>query len=157
MSLKCPCGLDSDYQQCCGRYIHADAIPLTAEALMRSRYTAYALGHIEYIKKTMKGLPLENFDVHSALSWSKSVYWLKLEILETKSKDDEAFVMFVASFVSKSKIHYLKEKSKFKRIDGQWYYTDGQLIPMPTRAISSNSPCYCQSGKKYKNCHAKIK
>ena len=46
--LACPCGLGDDYDACCGR-LHAGAPALTAEALMRSRYSAFAVGDAAYL------------------------------------------------------------------------------------------------------------
>lgn len=37
--------------QCCGRYLDGEAAP-TAEALMRSRYTAFALRDEDYLFRT---------------------------------------------------------------------------------------------------------
>lgn len=155
MTIVCPCGSQILYDDCCGQYISSRQTPKTAEALMRSRYSAYTLGNISYIKKTMKGKPLDNFNEASALLWAKSVYWLGLEILDFQTNLDQATVLFIASYVSKSKVHYLKEKSSFQLIENQWFYTDGQLFELPSKPISLNGFCYCGSGKKFKNCHAK--
>ncbi len=47
----CPCGSKVDYLGCCGQYIDYSTHPKTPEALMRSRFTAYSLADIAYIKK----------------------------------------------------------------------------------------------------------
>lgn len=155
MSSVCPCGSQICYQDCCQQYIEVITIPLTAEALMRSRYTAYTLGKIDYIKKTMKGKPLLKFDEYAAFDWAKKVHWLDLKILDVQSSEHIAQVLFVASYVLKSTIHYLKEKSYFEFIDGHWYYIDGQVFNIPSKPLPLNGLCYCDSGKKYKNCHLK--
>ena len=49
--LACPCGLGDDYASCCGR-LHAGAPALTAESLMRSRYSAFAVGDAGYLRRT---------------------------------------------------------------------------------------------------------
>jgi len=49
---ECPCGSAAQYEECCGRYIQKGLNPPTAEALMRSRYSAYVKGVPEYIAKT---------------------------------------------------------------------------------------------------------
>ena len=48
----CPYGLGMPYEACCGRFISAVSSAPTAEALMRSRYSAYVLGRIDYLKAT---------------------------------------------------------------------------------------------------------
>ena len=47
----CPCGSGKDYVQCCSPYIQGTQVAPTAEALMRSRYSAYATSEIDYIYK----------------------------------------------------------------------------------------------------------
>ena len=47
----CPCGSGDPLDDCCGRYHQGHPAP-TAEALMRSRYSAYALGLVDYLRDT---------------------------------------------------------------------------------------------------------
>lgn len=68
----CPCGLQ-DYSDCCALYHTGERIPPTPEALMRSRYAAYALANIDYIKKTMRGKVLLGFNESNAKAWAESV------------------------------------------------------------------------------------
>jgi len=48
----CPCGSNKTYPNCCGRYVDGNEPAPTAEALMRSRYTAYTLLREEYLRAT---------------------------------------------------------------------------------------------------------
>lgn len=158
----CPCGSENDYLTCCGVYIKEEALPKTPEALMRSRYTAYTLGNIAYIKKTMRGKPLLNFDDEKVAAWAKNAQWLGLEIIRSSlDAHDEnlGFVEFIASFREKNKVRTIHEHSQFQCIDGRWFYKDGQHSkpsPSPPKQTTPrNAPCPCGGGKKFKNCHAK--
>ena len=71
MSL-CPCGSQHLYDSCCGLYLDKKQKPQTPEQLMRSRYTAYSVANIDYIKNTMQGNPLIGFNEQEAEKWAKS-------------------------------------------------------------------------------------
>lgn len=93
---------------------------------MRSRYTAYTLANMAYIKKTMRGKALLGFDEAQARLWAKSVAWLKLEVCKTsKEQTNEAHVEFIAYFMENGQVHTLHENSRFLRKLGLWYYVDG--------------------------------
>ena len=62
MDNPCPCGSNKPFAQCCEPYLQGKAIAPTPEALMRSRYSAYAMHQFDYIENTMKGAPLKNFN-----------------------------------------------------------------------------------------------
>ena len=66
---KCPCCSKLDYKACCGLYHNAYEMPKIPESLMRSRYSAYAMANIDYIKKTMQGKALETFNEQDAKTW----------------------------------------------------------------------------------------
>ena len=58
----CPCGSSKSYSQCCEPFLTGKVNPATAEALMRSRYTAFAKGEIGYIKTTLAPESRGDFD-----------------------------------------------------------------------------------------------
>jgi SEC-C motif domain protein len=128
----CPCGgvpAGSSYDACCARY-HAGAQHLpapTPEALMRSRYSAYALGLSEYIRDTWHASTrpetLSRFDAADK--------WLGLEIKDApKAIGDEGFVEFVARSKPKGggAAIRLHERSRFVREGGRWFYVDGAML-----------------------------
>jgi SEC-C motif-containing protein len=127
---SCPCGLPRDYPQCCGRF-HAGAHYLqapTPEALMRSRYSAYALGLRDYVLDTWhpstRPAAMERFD--------SGVKWLGLTVTRAwTSSDDEGFVQFVARNrpPGGGPAQRLEELSRFQRVDGRWYYLDAVESP----------------------------
>lgn len=52
-SNACPCGSTEEFESCCSPYISGNRLAPTAEALMRSRYTAFTLGDLDYIESTI--------------------------------------------------------------------------------------------------------
>jgi SEC-C motif-containing protein len=130
----------------------------TAEALMRSRYSAYVKGAIDYLIDTV--LPEQRFDLDrkSVQEWSESAEWKGLEVKNSSGgeADSKGKVEFVARFRQGGLEHTHHEIGRFKRRDGKWYYVDGKVIPtVPAGApISRNGPCPCGSGKKFKRCCA---
>lgn len=151
----CPCGIEKDYTECCGVFIEGQEVPLTPEALMRSRYSAYTQANIDYIARTMKSPAKDRFDPNSAREWAKRIEWLKLEVKTSSIQGTKGFVEFIAYFKEKGKTHTLHEMSEFRLDDNQWYYVDGKspTIASPTvLRVGRNDQCPCGSGKKYKKC-----
>ncbi|MBX9868701.1 MAG: hypothetical protein K2X63_02790 [Burkholderiaceae bacterium] len=118
---KCPCGSETDFSQCCERYLLRAANAPTAEALMRSRYTAYTLDDESYLRATWdeRTLPAVR------LAHEEKTQWLGLEVKQHQSKGDEATVEFVARYKIGGRAHRLHEVSRFVRYDHQWFYVDG--------------------------------
>lgn len=117
----CPCGSGEKYADCCGRYHRGEAAAPTAEALMRSRYSAFARGDAGYLLRTWhpRTRPTD-------LELDPRVRWTGLEILGTS--EGSAFhstgtVTFRASYQGGS----LTEHSRFERVDGAWVYVDGDF------------------------------
>jgi SEC-C motif domain protein len=156
----CPCGSEKEYNQCCGVYHSGKGKPETAENLMRSRYSAFAKNQIQYIAEThMPGT--EDFDVNEAKEWATTSTWKGLEIVKTKqgcAEHTDGVVEFKALYSDKDGKDYLHhEVSTFKKIDGSWFYDQGQIVgtgPMTRVApkVGRNEPCTCGSGKKFKKC-----
>jgi SEC-C motif domain protein len=125
----CPCGQAAPYAACCGRY-HADdgLLPApTAEALMRSRYSAYVRGLRDYLLATWHPStrpPLLEPD-------PPGLRWLGLEVRAHRpaidGNADRATVEFVARSKLDGRAHRLHETSRFVREGGRWYYLDGDF------------------------------
>jgi len=121
----CPCHSGEKYKKCCQPY-HKGILPKTAFLLMRSRYSAYALGIIEYIMATTHP---NNPDAAIALAdWQKgitdfahSTQFLGLKILEFIDGEEESYVTFEARFDH----GVMKEKSRFLKVEGKWLYERG--------------------------------
>jgi len=105
--------------------LHAGVPAPTALALMRSRYTAYVRGELDYLAGTQRA-PL---DRAAAGRWSRDTLWMGLEIVQTHAggeHDDTGVVEFIARGVTAGKPFTMRERSRFEKVDGRWIYVDGQ-------------------------------
>lgn len=123
----CPCGTGETFDVCCGPALQGRALPQTAQALMRSRYTAFVLDDTEYL----------------AASWHSStrpedasapagVSWRRLRIRDTVAggpADATGEVEFIAHFRTPDGTrNFLHERSRFVRENQRWVYVDGELF-----------------------------
>jgi SEC-C motif-containing protein len=121
----CPCGSGRGLAACCGRYLDGSANPPDAEALMRSRYTAYVLLKPDYLLASWHP---DTRPVTLDLTEPPAPKWLGLEVKRHTPLDAEhATVEFVARYKVGGRAHRLHECSRFERIDGRWYYLDGEF------------------------------
>ncbi|NHR05645.1 YchJ family protein [Chromobacterium haemolyticum] len=125
----CPCGLGGAYAACCGRYLSEGGEPApTAEALMRSRYTAYARGDEAYLLASWH--PSTRPPALDLAADAGVVKWLGLEVLATEAggeADAEGVVEFAARYKVSGKAERMRERSRFAREDGRWFYLSGEL------------------------------
>lgn len=155
----CPCGSGQTYDECCGPIIAKETAAPTAEALMRSRYTAFATGEIQHLHDSLAPGTRGDFNFEETRKWAESSQWLGLEITDTRGggeNDDKGEVEFTAKFKQKSGASSHRERGNFKKVDGLWYYVDGNVMGPETirkgPKVGRNEPCPCGSGKKFKKC-----
>ncbi|MEU2087772.1 YchJ family protein [Nocardia beijingensis] len=120
---RCPCGRGEAFDDCCGPVLSGERPAPTAEALMRSRYTAFAVGDTGYLLRSWhpRTRPRE-------LTLDPAQRWLFLEITGTERGglfDDSGTVEFVAHYRDADGRGALHETSRFTRADGAWVYLDG--------------------------------
>ncbi len=157
---ECPCGTQKDYQDCCEKIILGQEMAETAEALMRSRYTAFAKGLVDYLFETHHQSTRSSLDRKEVENWSKNSEWLGLTIKNIEKggrTDTKGLVEFVASFKIDGTLQNHHEKASFEKGDEEkWYFKDGKVMVEPYKRVSEkigrNDPCLCSSGKKYKKC-----
>jgi SEC-C motif-containing protein len=113
------------YADCCGQFI-AGAVPApTAEALMRSRYSAYTLLREDYLLATWHSSTRPE---RLGLAEEAPSKWLGLQVKRHEHKDAEhASVEFVARYKINGRAFRLHEVSSFVREAGQWFYVDGDI------------------------------
>jgi SEC-C motif domain protein len=117
--LACPCGLGDDYDVCCGR-LHAGAPALTAESLMRSRYSAFAVGDAAYLLRTWHRPARPK-----TLTLDPAIHWTRLAVLETQGGglfDTTGTVRFRAMYRQDGRRGVLEETSRFAREGKLWTY-----------------------------------
>ena len=159
-SRKCPCGSSADLTQCCLPLIQGKRSPATAAELLRARYTAFALGEVDYIIDTHHSRTRGELKREEIEDWSKSSKWLGLEIVKTEAgeaKDEKGAILFCARYEADGKAQEHWEQSIFEKEGGQWRFLDAHGVKQgPYRReepkTGRNDPCPCGSGKKYKKC-----
>jgi len=95
---------------------------------MRSRYTAYVRGEIDYLLRTHDTSTRASVDVGAVRTWSKQTLWMGLEIVDTSAgaaTDDTGIVEFIARGVTAGRPFAQRERSRFVKRDGVWFYVDG--------------------------------
>jgi len=116
---NCPCGTGRPYCECCEPYITGKAKAPTAEALMRSRYSAYVEHEIDYIINTCVIRDKDkDIDYKSTRDWSEQSKWLGLKIISTEKggiADNEGTVEFKAEYERNGLKDVHHETAKFKR------------------------------------------
>lgn len=172
--MNCPCGIPQPFKECCEPFIQGKSLPETAEKLMRSRYSAFVVADVEYIKKTLAPESRKDFDYEATRKWAQEAKWKKLSILSTQAGgegDSKGIVEFSAFYEFDGEDIQLHEVAKFrKEKDGQWLFVDGDAHTHPASEdvehahkrpetfvrsqakIGRNDPCSCGSGKKFKKC-----
>lgn len=125
---SCPCHSQKSYDECCRRYHEGEAAE-SALILMRSRYSAYALQLADYIIKTTHNQNRhQNSDLNrwknEILSFSKTVQFKGLQIIDFQEKSDTATVTFRAILKQNHQDVSFTEKSLFIKINGRWYFQE---------------------------------
>lgn len=128
--IDCPCGRAGRYTQCCGvwhaGWARGEHAP-TPEALMRSRYSAYAL---QMADPALGSYLLATWHPSTApgeIEPNPFMKWIGLEVLHSAVSGDAGVVEFVARFKDNGRAARLHETSRFVREDGRWLYIDGTV------------------------------
>jgi SEC-C motif-containing protein len=138
---------------------------------MRSRYSAYTQGDIDYIERTHAPETRASFDATAARDWAARSDWLGLEIVSTEAghaDGDKGVVSFAATYRQAGQTIEHREVSRFRRTaSGAWLFVDGDTQARPridpaspvlpnvrreTPKVGRNDPCPCGSGRKFKKC-----
>ena len=158
---ECYCQSGKPFAECCEPFIKGTASAPTAEALMRSRYTAYVLADIPYLSRSLHPKERDDFDEAGAAKWARDADWQGLEIVRTEqggADDSKGEVEFKVSYKrhgSPCVHHELRRVQKSGRHLVLLRRKNDQQPPDPARSeprIGRNEPCPCGSGKKYKKC-----
>jgi SEC-C motif domain protein len=116
----CPCGSGKPFAACCEPFLRSNALPPTAEALMRSRYTAYTLKDEPYLLATWHA---STRPAKLNLNGDTEPQWIGLEVKRHMPEDEtHARVEFVARYKVNGKAHKLFEVSEFVREEEGWFY-----------------------------------
>lgn len=120
----CPCGSGQAYDTCCAP-LHQGTPAATAEALMRSRYSAYVFGIEPYLLATWHA---STRPPTLDLAAGPPCQWIGLKVVNHRSTGvDSAEVEFIARYKVGGRAHRLQERSRFRREKDRWYYVDGEF------------------------------
>mgnify|MGYP001242089104 FL=1 len=132
INCDCPCKSGKKYGDCC-HLAHSGKRPaVTAEALMRSRFSAYVLRIADYIIKTTHPKFREEDFKENIQKWMNQTRWTHLEILDLSkglAHQEIGEVEFVAEFFLEGQSQILHERSNFVKYKGRWVYTEGKISP----------------------------
>jgi SEC-C motif-containing protein len=120
------CLSGDQYAQCCGRFHSGGAEAATAEQLMRSRYSAFALLDAGYLRRTW-----HPDTAPAALDLDPDMLWRRLDIVSTTGGgpfDSAGTVQFRAHYRHGAERGILHEVSRFVRENGRWFYVDGDVL-----------------------------
>ncbi|MGZ4784961.1 MAG: YchJ family protein [Acidimicrobiales bacterium] len=119
---RCPCGTGETYDRCCGRLHRGEAQATTAEQLMRSRYSAYAVLDEPYLLHSWHPSTRPR-----VVALDPDPQWVQLEIVATDAGgpfDQEGTVEFLAHHQRDGQPGVLHETSRFPRFERRWVYLD---------------------------------
>lgn len=121
---SCPCESGRAYRLCCQPYVEMQRSAPTAEALMRSRYTAFVLKDEGYLRHSWHPEYCP-----AVIHLKDDIRWLGLRIVMTSAgqlTDNEGVVEFVARYKTDGRATRIHEASRFTRLEGRWVYLDGK-------------------------------
>jgi SEC-C motif-containing protein len=156
----CPCCSGKEFVDCCGRFLSGKQKPVTAEDLLRARYTAFVQGKVDYIIQSHHSRTRHEVKREEIEDWSKNSEWIGLQVVQVengKAEDDKSTIAFCARYKADDKVHDHWEQSYFEKEGGEWRFLDAKGIQIgtyrrPEPKIGRNDPCSCGSGKKFKKC-----
>lgn len=128
MSRPCPCTSSKPYDRCCGPLHEGRSAAETAEQLMRSRFSAYALGKVDYLIATRPEAKRGEEDRAELARYCQSVRCVGLKIMAREQggpADETGIVTFHASLQANGRRTLHIETSTFAREEGKWVYVDG--------------------------------
>ena len=122
--VNCPCGSGRLYPACCARF-HMGTFKLRApnpEALMRSRFSAYVMNDLTYLRDTW----LPETRPASIEPTPPDLRWLGMQVEKVERVDDDnAVIQVVARYRVASRGMRMNETSRVRKIKGKWFYVDG--------------------------------
>lgn len=135
MLNNCPCGSGRSFATCCEPIINGKSDAVTAQELMRSRYTAFTKANVNWLMRSHHSSTRPNKERKNIEKWAKSVKWVGLTVLSTQAgeaNDETGYVEFKALYMEDGKLQQIHERSFFQRETGKWVYVSGVMPPSHT-------------------------
>ena len=156
--MLCFCCSNKPYSECCEPKHTGATIAESAQALMRSRYSAYCLSNWAYILKTYSKKQRASLSEQALEVSASGTKWLALSVFPPSAKAQQSSVTteqveFKAYYAVNHKPYLMHETSDFVMEDNEWRYTTG-IMHSDSGLLKTgrNDPCFCGSGKKFKQC-----
>ena len=149
MTQNCYCKSQKKFSECCEPVLRVDRVANSSLELMRSRYSAYCLGDVNYLQATTHDHTWTDEELKFIQDWADNSTWQHLEIVDSS----EDMVEFKAYYIFEGKQHLHHEKSTFLKVNDMWKYVDGEIYEDKVNLLR-NSTYICGSGQKYKRCCA---
>jgi SEC-C motif-containing protein len=105
-----------------------EVIATSAEQMMRSRFSAFCVRNLEYLKQTTDPQQFSHIDWEANEEWMNSVDFKKLEILRAEESGPKAVIEFKAFYDLHGKASIHHEISKFRKLQGEWFFRDGKTL-----------------------------
>lgn len=122
---NCPCCSGLNYNECCKPYHNKEKNAPTAEALMRSRYSAFAIPNGEYLINTTLPAKRKFHNKEDLQEWGEMNKWVKLEIVSTPTSNKVEFKAYYIDEDGNKQIQ--QELSVFQKIGDKWFYVSGEF------------------------------
>ena len=125
---SCPCSSGLLFDNCCEPIISGRKAAVTAQELMRSRYTAFTQANVDYLMRSHSAKTRPVKERKSIEKWAKSVVWMGLTIIQAQAgeaSDEVGYVEFKAFYTENGQPQQIHEKSLFRRENGKWVYVSG--------------------------------
>jgi SEC-C motif-containing protein len=149
--MFCFCNSGKPVESCCKPYLSGVKVATRPEALMRSRYSAFSQGNVEYLLSTSSKSLALSLDKEDLEKYCQTTKFVRLDVIKSEGNTVE----FIASLIEGDILHQIHELSSFIVENERLVYDTGNLYPVPSQKLSRNIECPCGSGKKYKRCHMK--
>lgn len=124
--MNCPCCSGKTYGECCKPFHTGEKYAPTAEALMRSRFSAFAIPNGSYLMETTLPAKRKLHNKEDLQEWGEINQWTKLEIVRTPSIHHVEFKAFYTDENGKPQLHH--ELSLFEKLNERWYYVSGTFL-----------------------------
>ncbi len=126
----CFCCSGKAFASCCEPFLKRKSHPLSPEMLMRSRYSAFCVNDMEFLRETTDAQARYQMDWQATEAWATSAKFLNLEVLRATDEGNKGIVEFKAKFkladAEEAQVHH--ELSKFRKQNGRWYYREGKVF-----------------------------
>lgn len=123
--MNCPCCSRKTYEECCKPFHTKEKFANSAEILMRSRFSAFAIPNGEYLMETTFPSKRKFHNTKDLQEWGEINVWTKLEIIKSNENRVE-FKAFYTDENGNPQVHH--EDSKFQKFDERWYYVSGKFL-----------------------------